>query len=222
MEIRNIFCILAKTGAGKSFYYNKIIKDEQFMGKNNISALVYGTTRKPRKGESEGIDYYFYSREEYKKIPYDDLIEQRTYYTVNDGKISYFTKKEFFDNKKNVICITSPYQYESYKNWCLKENILQDKVNYNLYLIYIDTDLKIRISRITNRASTDNDIYEMCRRCLEEKSEFENVSKHVAEIENPKYCNNSIYICNNSEDNRIIDENLDDIKSFIEGIINYS
>ena len=49
MKIRNIFCILAKTGAGKSFYYNKLIEDKQFMEKNNIRTLVYGTTRKPRK-----------------------------------------------------------------------------------------------------------------------------------------------------------------------------
>ena len=73
MKIRNIFCILAKTGAGKSFYYNKLIEDKQFMEKNNISTLVYGTTRKPRKDEIDGVDYYFYSREDYKKVPYDYL-----------------------------------------------------------------------------------------------------------------------------------------------------
>ena len=216
MKIRNIFCILAKTGAGKSFYYNKLIEDKQFMEKNNISTLVYGTTRKPRKDEIDGVDYYFYSREDYKKIPYDDLIEQRTYYTVNDGKITYFTKKEFFDNKDNVICITSPYQYDSYKNWCLKQNIIQTDVKYCLYLIYIDTNIKIRLKRLVDRGSTENDIYEACRRCIEEKSEFENVSKHVPEINDPKSLDNhTIYINNDSDKNEDIEENLSNIKSFI-------
>lgn len=216
MKIRNIFCILAKTGAGKSFYYNKLIEDKQFMEKNNISALVYGTTRKPRDGEIDGVDYYFYSREEYKKIPYEDLVEQRTYYTINDGKISYFTKKEFFDDKDNIICIVSPYQYDSYKNWCLKQNIIQTDVKYCLYLIYIDTNIKIRLKRLVDRGSTENDIYEACRRCLEEKSEFENVSKHVPEINDPKSLDNhTIYINNDSDKNEDIAKNLSDIKSFI-------
>lgn len=214
MKHANIFCIVAKTGSGKNTYLNQILEDKKFVDKYDISTLVYGTTRSKRPGEIEGKDYYFHSDEEYKQIPSEDLIEFRSYYTINNGTVYYFTKEEYFNKSKNVIAITSPFQYESYRNWCNKENIKGNK--YNLFMIIIDIDLKIRIERLLDRADKESDIYEICRRVIEEKNEFENVSKRIPEMIDPMMSVNVCYINNNSSDENDIRANLETIKSFIQ------
>lgn len=209
----NIFCIVAKTGAGKTEYLNRIFADRKFIEKYDLSMLVYGTTRNKRPGEEEGKDYFYVSQEEYEKIPSEDLVEFRSYYTLNDGTVYYFTKKEHFDNGGNIICITSPFQYESYRNWCAKENIKGNK--YNLFMIIIDAEVKCRIERLMKRANKDSDIYEMCRRVIQEKSEFEDVSKRVPELIDPMMATNVCYIDNNSSEEKDIEANLNRFKDFI-------
>ena len=226
MQGKNIFCILAKTGAGKNVYINNILKDENFLKNVDLSLLAYGTTRPPRKGEVNGIDYYFYSKEEYDKIPRKDIVETRSYYTMNDGEIYYFTKSDYFinSNTKNILCIASPYQYEHYRNWCANENIRGN--NYKLFLIMINTDLKIRLNRVINkRAVKDDDIYEVCRRVIQEKMEFEDVSARVPELKDSMSYSSACIIDNNFEDNNIdkslnllsieTKNNIDKIKDFI-------
>lgn len=211
MKVVNIFCILAKTGAGKTEYVNRILNDQQFMKENNLSLLVYGTTRSMRENEKEGIDYYYHSMEDYNKITNEELIESRSYYTLNDGEVYYFTKTEYFQKETNIICIASPYQYESYKSWCTRENIKGAK--YNLNAIIINTDLKVRIDRLIKRASKDEDIYEMCRRIIQERNEFDDVGKRILEISNPDQSKNGCYVDNTLHDE--LNKNIKKIKGFI-------
>lgn len=213
MKTVNIFCIVAKTGSGKTRYTNGLLADKSFLNKMNLSLLVYGTTRNKRSNEIDGIDYHFCTNEEYEKIPEDDLIEYRSYYTMNDGTIYYFTKKEYFEDKHNIICIASPYQYESYRNWCSKQNIKGD--NYRIFLISIDCSLKIRIERLLDRAEKDSDIYEICRRVMQEKNEFEDVGKRIPELIDPMMATNVCIIDNNSSLEIDILCNLMKLKEFI-------
>lgn len=212
----NVFCILSKTGGGKSEYMNRIVSDHFFMKKNDLSLLVYGTTRNRRKYEKDGVDYYYHTQEEYDNIPDSELVESRSYYTLNDGTIYYFTKAEYFNKKsKNVICITSPFQYENYRNWFAKENI-KGNHKYRIFMIILETDLRIRIDRISKRANSDKDLYEMCRRIVEEKNEFEDVQKRIPELIDPMMSTNVCYINNNDYSEESILENIDKIKTFIE------
>lgn len=211
----NIFCFLGKTGSGKSEYINSIIDNSKFMKDNNLSLLVYGTTRKKRTKEVEDVDYHFISKEEFDNIPETDLVECRTYYKFDEGEVKYFTKNEYFDINNNIICITSPYQYESYRNWIAKENI-KHPGKYNLFLIIIDTDVATRVERCIKRSSRDDTVvYETCRRILEERNEFENVAKRVPELKDIMIYNTNCYINNNNEGTRFIKRNLEKIKVFI-------
>lgn len=222
MEQVNLFCIIAKTGAGKSVYINSIFDDKNFCKKHNLSMLVYGTTRNKRVGEKEGTDYHYYTLEEYNEIAPSDLVEFRSYYTLDDGTVYYFTKREHLETGKNMICITSPYQYESFRNWCANQNLLGHK-KYNLYLIYIDTDIKIRIRRLLDRAEQnhdDNKVLEMCRRVLQESNEFEDVSKNIPELIDPMLSTNVCYINNNSNETIDIGANINKVKMFIRRWIN--
>lgn len=212
----NIFCVIAKTGSQKSIYVNDIIRDRNFMKKCNLTPMVYGTTRKMRANETDGIDYFFHTKEQYEKIQDDDLIESRSYYTLQDGLIYYFTKNEYIERiKTNMICVISPYQYENYKMWCARENIKSPN-KYKLFVIFVDASIKKRINRIMGLSQGDETIiYEMCRRLIQEKNEFDDVSKRITEISDPKSANNVCYIDNNSANTLDIAYNIEKVRGFL-------
>ena len=218
---KNIYCIVGKSGSGKSYYMNAISSDTKFMKKANLAPLVYGTTRDKRVNEVDGVDYNFITEEEYKAIPSSKLIESRSYNTIT-GKKYYFTKSDYIENAKaNLICTASLYQYEYYRSWINLKNLTASKstVNepiYNLHLIIIETELRNRLERILqNRCNTETDIYEACRRIVEERAEFTSVEERVPEFKDPFTYKQVIIIDNNdiSEINTVA--NLEKIKKFI-------
>jgi hypothetical protein len=100
-KTKNIFCIVGESGSGKTYYGNSIILDNKFMKKAKLNPLIYGTTRTPRKDEKDGLDYNFISIEEYNNIPIEELIETRTYNTI-DGSKHYFTKRDYIEKSKSL------------------------------------------------------------------------------------------------------------------------
>lgn len=213
--MKNIFCIIGRSGAGKSFYTNEIINDKKFLKKAKLEPLVYGTTRAKRSNEKDGVDYNFITEEAFEKIPKDKLIEFRTYSTIN-GKNHYFTKTDYIENKhNNLICTSSLYQYESYRNWVNLQNIKKPN-SYKLYLIILDASVKNRLLRIIDRrCKTDNDIYEACRRIVEERAEFDQVSHRVPELMEPMGYNTVLYINTDNISDESNKANLNKIKEFI-------
>lgn len=213
-NIVNIFCLVAKIGAGKNKYLNMLLNDTKFLNKADLSLLVYGTTRKPKYGEKNGINYYFVSEEEYNKIDPNELIDYRSYYTIDEGLVYYFTKEEYMKDKHNVICITSPYQFASYDQWCKNENIRNNN-KYKLNLILIDADMKTRMSRSIEKVTNEQLLYELCRRILSERSEFDSVCERIPEFIDPGSFKNVCYIDNNSNNYIDIKTNINKIKKFI-------
>ena len=173
----NIFCIVGKSGSGKSFYFDQIIKDSDFIHSTNLKPLVYGTTREPRENECDGVDYFFFTDEKFDKIPKENIIECRTYKLANGKCVKYFTKENYFVGKENIICAVSPYQFDSYVKWANKKN--EEGQDVHIYLIYIDADIKTRVERSLSRCTTEDDVLETCRRTLEEGKEFLTASKDV-------------------------------------------
>ena len=212
---KNIFCVVGESGSGKSYYTNSIILDTKFMKKAKLSPLIYGTTREPRSNEKDKVDYNFISIDEYNKLNPEDLIESRTYYTINGVKY-YFTKREYVeDTKNNLICTSSLYQYESYRNWINKENIKKPG-SYNLYLIILNAKVRNRLTRIIERrCETDDDVYEACRRIVEEKAEFDQVKSRVPELMDPLTYNTVLYVNTDNISNEFNKANLNKIKQFI-------
>ncbi len=62
----------APSGAGKTTIIHEIIKVKEF----NLAFSISATTRKPRPGEKDGVDYYFLTVEEFKKkIENNEFVE---------------------------------------------------------------------------------------------------------------------------------------------------
>lgn len=94
MKKGKLIIISAPSGCGKSTIINEIIKNHDLKLEFSISA----TTREPRRGEKNGVNYYFMSVDEFKNaIANDELIE---YEEVYPGRY-YGTLRSEIDRIRN-------------------------------------------------------------------------------------------------------------------------
>ncbi len=94
-----VVIITAPSGAGKTTLTNHLLQEM-----NDLEYSVSATTRLPREGEVDGIDYHYINLEEFKaKIAKDEFIEWEEVY---DG-IFYGTLKEEVERiwDKNKVAI---------------------------------------------------------------------------------------------------------------------
>jgi len=95
-EVRRgvMFVIEAPSGTGKTTVIKKLLEQDK---KLNWSVSV--TTRKPRAGEQDGVDYYFISDEEY-----DKLLQEDAFYEHVDSQYGsrYGTLRSEVDGFINV------------------------------------------------------------------------------------------------------------------------
>ena len=209
----HIFCIVGEVKCGKKMYTEEILKNHIFAKRMNLARLIYGTTQK-NSYEEDNNEYYFISNEEYENLDKENLVEFRSYYTLTDGIVYYFTKKEYIDMGKNLICVTSPYQYEMYKYWVNKENI-KNPNKYHLHMIYIVSNLKSRFISALDKIDDKDEICELCRRVLQDRAEFEKLSKRLPELIDPMM-HNVCYINHDANSSKNISMNINKIKKYIE------
>jgi len=70
-----LYVISAPSGCGKGTILEKVLKNNE-----NIYYSVSATTRLPREGEIDGVNYYFHSKEEFKKlIDEDGMLEHAVF-----------------------------------------------------------------------------------------------------------------------------------------------
>lgn len=100
MKKGKLIIISAPSGCGKSTIIGEIIKDKSL----NLEFSVSATTREPRRGEIDGVNYYFLSTDEFKKAISNNLLVE--YEEVYPGRF-YGTLRSEIDRicalGKNVI-----------------------------------------------------------------------------------------------------------------------
>ena len=86
----SLIILSGPSGAGKGTIHNELLKRD-----NKLKYSVSMTTRKPREGEKEGIDYFFVSEEEFKKeIEKDSFIEYAKVHGNYYGTLKKVVEKE--------------------------------------------------------------------------------------------------------------------------------
>jgi guanylate kinase len=217
METMTIFCIISKIKSGKDSYLREVFKDSDFVKRYILKPFKYGTTRRGHL-ESNSQDYYTVSEEEARNIPQDELLEFRSYYTLTEGTVYYFTKYDDIIGKSgNYLCISSPYQYEQYKEWMEKENLKLGRERYRLFMIYIDCSINSRLQKIYNENYSEDDLCEICRRIIQDRNDFRSISKSLTELANCKNHEKVCYIENEYDFDQNLNyrANLFTIKRFI-------
>ncbi len=98
MENKKLFVISGSSGVGKGTVIKELLKRNP-----ELKLSISYTTRKKRKGEVEGINYFYVSKEEFKKsIENNEFLEWAEF-----SENCYGTKKEFVEKTlaqgKNLI-----------------------------------------------------------------------------------------------------------------------
>lgn len=169
-----IFCIMGKSSSGKDTVYKKILSQNMFP----FHPIVPCTTRPKRKEETPGVEYYFYTEQELKKLESEGkIIELRSYHTIH-GIWYYFTPDDGRIDliNKYYLMIGTLDSYLKMIDYFGKDKIIP---------IYIQAEDGIRLQRALERERRQEypKYAEMCRRYLADEQDFSQERLKFAEIE---------------------------------------
>ena len=95
-----LFILTGPSGAGKTTIAKEILKKEK-----NLTKVITCTTRPIRKGEKDGVDYKFFTKEEFEKfIRKDMLLERAIVYENYYGSLRDDVEK-IMESGKSVLFV---------------------------------------------------------------------------------------------------------------------
>lgn len=181
-----IFLLMGKSTSGKDTIYRKIIGDREL----SLNKVVPYTTRPMRDGETDGVQYYFKSEEEYLQLKdAGRIIEERTYHTKY-GEWRYFTVDDGqIDLKAGNYLVIGTLE-----SFCYIRDYFGEK---NVVPILIDVEARIRLQRAMHREEKQvHPKYdEMCRRFLADEEDFSEEKLNKAGITERFQNNEDISSC---------------------------
>ena len=95
VRAKKIFALLGYMSVGKDTILKQVLKDM-----DDVKPIISTTTRPMRKGETDGVDYHFVSKEEFLKLKDEDYFVETTTYNNNYYGTS---KKEISDDKVLIV-----------------------------------------------------------------------------------------------------------------------
>lgn len=160
-----------------------ILVGESASGKSTIEKILvdkYGykktvsyTTRSPRKGEVDGIDYHFISKDDYAKKLNDGFFAETGSY---NGWFYGTTKDQYC---KNTVCVLTPHGLRQIKKSFGKDAELRIKS------FYINVPRRDRLIKILERG---DEINEAIRRNQSDVGQYDGIEDEVDFIiENDNY-----------------------------------
>ena len=132
-----IYVLMGKSATGKDTLYKKLLEDVRI----NFNPIITYTTRPIRKGEQNGAEYFFKTKEEYEKTSKKDIIEERCYQTVYGDWYYYMVKDKQIDiNSDNkYLLIGTLSTFLALKGYYGEENVipLYIEISYTDDLAYL-------------------------------------------------------------------------------------
>lgn len=138
-----IIVISAPSGAGKGTIIKKLLENNS----KNRWLSVSATSRKPREGEKEGINYYYITEEEFKKRIKEDYFLEYTNYAGN----YYGTPKEYIKEKVTKgIDVILEIEIEGANN-------IKKLIPEALFIFIMPPSLKELVRRLKGRGTETNE-----------------------------------------------------------------
>ena len=179
MDKIKVIALFGKSASGKDTLQKMLVKNYP-----NTKGIVSCTTRPPREGEKDGVDYNFLSVEEFTKKVLDGTMLEAT--SFRDW--FYGTPLESLD--PSVINV-------GVFNIAGLEAILED-TRLDVYPVYVWADGKTRLLRSLWRESRPN-CEEICRRYLADEKDFSELDEDFEYA----FLNNSTPVTNTSLDTEL-------------------
>ena len=170
-----IFYIMGKSAVGKDRIYSVLRRDKEL----NLKNILLYTTRPIRKGERDGVDYYFIDEEQIQMFQKEEqIIEMRSYQTVH-GIWRYLTVNDgqFQLEQQSCIMIGTLESYEKMKQYFGSSLLVP---------IYVKVDDGIRLERALKREREQENTKdsELCRRYLADEKDFSQEKLKASGISN--------------------------------------
>ena len=156
--MKNILILCGKAASGKDTLKRYIVEALELSG-IEFNNVVNTTTRPPREGEVDGVNYHFCSAEEMtKKILNDEMAEAVLF---NDWVYGTENKALSEDKLEGI-------------------EALRQNPNHNIFAVYLDVEDSVRLIRYLNRENmTKEKINEMFRRYKADEIDFADVDDLV-------------------------------------------
>lgn len=202
-----LICIIGGSCTGKDTIMTNLLQDTGL----NLDRLITYTTRPKRESETEGSEYHFVSEEEFIVKSENKLIVEVRDYHTEFGIWHYFTLEEDLrDFNKHILVCASRVQFESYRDYLGKENVIP---------IIVDSPVRDRIKRYMNRLSTnwdqkDRAYLEMCRRIISDEDEY-----NLKYLLDNNIMNKGNYFINRNGKGSSIDRCTEDIKDYLYNLL---
>lgn len=118
VKAKKIFALLGYMGVGKDTILKQVLKDI-----DDVKPIISTTTRPMRKGEAEGVEYYFIDDTEFFRRG-TDFVEQRIYHTkVKENGVEknatwrYGIERAELEKDDYLIVIVDSVGYKELKNY---------------------------------------------------------------------------------------------------------
>ena len=157
-EGKQVVVIAGPTGSGESTITNEIVK----MFPNRVARLVTATTRPPRAGEKNGVDYYFLTPEEFSRYDAQGSILEKTY--IKNRKTYYGTYASELEDKLksgHIVVVNPDIVGARYY-----------KKNFNAATIFIVPANIDSIERRLRERNPELSDAEIAKRCANAKAEI--------------------------------------------------
>lgn len=150
-----LFIIVGPSGTGKTTLLNELVNSDL-----NLKKIITYTTRHPREGEVDGVDYHFISTQVFNKMVINNEFAEYS----NAYNNMYGTTKESISEEDNQIVVLDSNGVLSLSS-----------IRKNLVIIYLQLDISKAKERILSRGLVDNlnhrlDIY------YKEKKKIQNLT----------------------------------------------
>lgn len=167
-----VIALFAPAGAGKDYLLKKVLYGEFFNKPKNLHEIISQTTRPPREGEKDGVNYYFKTDKQFlKDIEENNLLEWTSfrdwYYGTN---LSALNKNKINIGVFNIQGIQA----------------LLENPQLEVYPVAVKASAKTRLIRQLTREENPN-IREIFRRYDADERDFSFVDFHYFVINNEDY-----------------------------------
>lgn len=179
-----IVCLMGKSSTGKDTIFKRLLADREL----GLKKIVPYTTRPIRRGERDGVEYFFKNEEDFLRLKEQGrIIEDRKYHTFH-GLWRYFVADDGqIESSDNYIMIGTLEAYRHLQDYFGADRVLP---------VMIELDDGDRLQRALNRERKQEQprYEEMCRRFLADSEDFSEEKIAEAGI-TERFVNNNLGQC---------------------------